>query len=139
MDVKNWYRSFSTRSRSIRLGSKHHDDIEGVNESFPKRSRSIRLGSKDQDDIEGVKESFPKSGGSKRSIWKNLWKKWSKEKKEKKKSRLESSRSVHVQVPCYDEYTYSQNFDKGFSLDEPDHLFKSFSVRYADPSKLLLK
>ncbi|MCD9640259.1 hypothetical protein HAX54_025460 [Datura stramonium] len=118
MDVKNWYRSFSTRSRSVRLGRNY-----------------------DHDDIEGVNESISESRGSKSSIWKVLWKKLSKEKKEKKKglSRLEFSRSVHVQVPRYDEYTYSQNFDNGFSLEEPDHLFKSFSVRYADPSKLLLK
>ncbi|CAN4094365.1 unnamed protein product [Withania somnifera] len=111
MDVKNWYRSFSTRSRSVRLGRNDHDDNEGVKEST-----------------------------SKSWIWKVLWKKLSKEKKEKKKGlRLEFSRSVHVQAPRYDEYTYSQNFDDGFNLDEPDHLFKSFSVRYADSSKLFLK
>ncbi|KAM3321022.1 hypothetical protein P3S67_008224 [Capsicum chacoense] len=74
MDVKNWYISFSTRSRSIRLGRNDNNE-----------------------DIGGVKESFPKSGGSKSSIWKVLWKKLSKEKKEKKKGlRLEFSRSVHV-------------------------------------------
>ncbi|KAK4727587.1 hypothetical protein R3W88_032504 [Solanum pinnatisectum] len=113
MDVKNWYRSFSTRSTSVRLGKNYNHD-----------------------DIEGVKESFSKSGGSKSSIWKVLWKKLSKEKKE---LRLEFSRSVHVRVPRYDEYTYSQNFDDGFiNCDEPDCFVKSFSVRYADPSKLIL-
>ncbi|MCD9640260.1 hypothetical protein HAX54_025461 [Datura stramonium] len=117
MDVKNWYRNFSTRSKSVRL------------------ARNCNHG-----DVEGVKESSSKSGGTKSSIWKVLWKKLSKEKKEKKKGiRLECSRSVHVQVPRYDEYTYSQNFDNGFSWNEPDHLFKSFSVRYANPSRLLLK
>ncbi|TMW80858.1 hypothetical protein EJD97_014307 [Solanum chilense] len=115
MDVKNWYRSFSTRSTSVRLRKNYNHD-----------------------DIEGVKESFSKSGGSKSSILKVLWKKLSKEKKEL--LRLKFSRSVHVQVPRYDEYTYSQNFDDGFinSCDEPDHFFKSFSVRYADSSKLIL-
>ncbi|OIT20582.1 hypothetical protein A4A49_37464 [Nicotiana attenuata] len=114
MDVKNWYRSFSTRS-----------------------TRSIQLGRNYQDEVEGVKETvFSKSGGSKSSIWKVLWKKLTKEKKEKKKGlRLEFSRSVHVQNPRYNEYTYAQNFDNGFNSDEPDHLFKSFSVRFADPSK----
>ncbi|MCD7459974.1 hypothetical protein HAX54_042467 [Datura stramonium] len=122
MDVKNWYRSFSTRSTSVRLGRnyKNHDD----------------------DDIDQgvIKESFSKNRGSKSSIWNVLWKKLSKEKKEKKKGliRFELSRSVHVQVPRYDEFTYSQNFDDGFNLEEPDHFFKSFSVRYADPSKLIL-
>lgn len=109
-------------------------DVKNLYRSFSKRSRSVRLGRSDHDDIEGVKESISKSGGSKSSIWKVLWKKLSKEKK--KGSRLECSRSVHVQIPRYDEYTYSQNFDDGFSCDEPDHLFKSFSVRYADSSKL---
>ncbi|WMV59978.1 hypothetical protein MTR67_053363 [Solanum verrucosum] len=107
MDVKNWYRSFSTRSTSVRLGKNYNHG-----------------------DIEGVKESFSKSGGSKSSIWKVLW---------KKGLRLKFSRSVHVQVPRYDEYTYSQNFDDGFiNYDEHDHFFKSFSVRYADPSQLIL-
>ncbi|KAM3383046.1 hypothetical protein P3S68_008621 [Capsicum galapagoense] len=112
MDVKNWYRSFSTRSTSVQLGRNYNHE-----------------------EIGGVKESFPKNEGSKSSFWKTLWKKLS---KEKKKLRLEFSRSVHVQVPRYDEYTYLQNFDDGFSLEEPDHLFKSFSVRYADPSTLIL-
>ncbi|WMV59979.1 hypothetical protein MTR67_053364 [Solanum verrucosum] len=111
MDMKNWYRSFSTRSKSVRLARNYNHD-----------------------DIERVKEPFSTSRGSKSSIWKVLWKKLSKEKK--KGSRHECSRSVHVQIPRYDEYTYSQNFDDGFSWDEPDHLFKSFSVRYADSSKL---
>lgn len=108
-------------------------DVKNLYRSFSKRSRSVRLGRSDHDDIEGVKESISKSGGSKSSILKVLWKKLSKEK-------LKFSRSVHVQVPRYDEYTYSQNFDDGFinSCDEPDHFFKSFSVRYADPSKLIL-
>ncbi|KAF3660042.1 hypothetical protein BC332_24468 [Capsicum chinense] len=117
MDVKNWYRSFSTRRKSVQLGRNDQDD-----------------------NIEGVKESISKSRGSKSSIWKVLWKKLSKEKKKKKNGlRLEFSRSVHVQAPRYDEFTYAQNFDDGFNLDEPDHLFKSFSVRYADSSKLLLE
>ncbi|TMW97472.1 hypothetical protein EJD97_005431 [Solanum chilense] len=113
-------------------------DVKNLYRSFSKRSRSVRLGRSDHDDIEGVKESISKSGGSKSSIWKVLWKMLSKEKKENKEG-LRRSRSVHVQISRYDEYTYSQNFDNGFSLDEPDHLLKSFSVRYADPSKLLLK
>ncbi|CAN4096361.1 unnamed protein product [Withania somnifera] len=116
MDVKNWYISFRTRSGSVRLGRNHNHD-----------------------DTEGVEESISESRGRKSSIWKALWKKLSKENKEKKKGhRLEFSRSIHVQVPHYDEFTYSQNFDDGLNRDEPDHFFKSFSVRYADPSKLIL-
>lgn len=112
MDVKNWYKIFSTRSRSIRLGRYYHDE------------KTV------------LKESFCKTRGTKSSIWKVLWKKMSKEKKEmNKRLRFESPKSVNVQVPRYDKYTYSQNFDNGFNWDEP----RSFSLRFADPSKLLLK
>ncbi|RZB95148.1 hypothetical protein D0Y65_019547 [Glycine soja] len=41
-------------------------------------------------------------------------------KKEKKKKKLFESASP-FQVP-YDQYTYSQNFDQGTALDEPDDL-----------------
>lgn len=43
-----------------------------------------------------------------------------------------------VQIP-YDVYTYSQNFDQGFARDEPDNLSRSFSVRFADPSRIFLR
>ena len=56
-------------------------------------------------------------------------------KKEKKKL-FESA--TPFQVP-YDPYTYSQNFDQGTALDEPDNLSRSFSVRFADPSRVLVK
>nr|GMC58797.1 putative arabinogalactan peptide, AGP [Ipomoea batatas] len=41
-------------------------------------------------------------------------------------------------IPSYDEYTYSQNFDKGSNWDEPDQLLRSFSVRYADRSRMMI-
>ncbi|GMI94805.1 hypothetical protein HRI_003149800 [Hibiscus trionum] len=49
---------------------------------------------------------------------------WMKLKKEKMK-----------RVP-YDPHTYSQNFDHGFTWDEPDNLSRSFSMRFANPSSL---
>jgi len=49
----------------------------------------------------------------------------------KEKNRL--FRSASFQVP-YDQHTYSQNFDQGTAIDEPDNLSRSFSVRFADPS-----
>ena len=60
---------------------------------------------------------------------------WIKFKKEKKKLFV-SSATLHVP---YDPYTYSQNFDQGNALDEPDNLSRSFSVRFADPSRILIK
>ncbi|KAK7358318.1 hypothetical protein VNO77_00245 [Canavalia gladiata] len=64
--------------------------------------------------------------------WKLLWMKLKKEKK-----KLFQSAS-HLHVP-YDQYTYSQNFDQGTALDEPENLSRSFSVRFADPSGILVK
>ena len=63
--------------------------------------------------------------------WKLLWMKIKREKK-----RLFES-AASFQVP-YDQQTYSQNFDQGTALDEPDNLSRSFSVRFADPSIVLV-
>ncbi|VFQ63070.1 unnamed protein product [Cuscuta campestris] len=117
-----WYRSFSTGGRSIRLGRRHY-------------APGLEHGG--DDDRAAARNGVARKG----SIWRQIWRKFSKEKtsknekKKKKNVLLEFSRSVHVQVPKYDEHSYSQNFDKGSNWDEPDRLFKSFSVRYADPSR----
>ncbi|KAJ6743598.1 hypothetical protein OIU85_017536 [Salix viminalis] len=39
----------------------------------------------------------------------------------------------------YDPDEYSQNFDQGIDWAEPEILSRSFSARYADPSRILLK
>ncbi|XP_073226409.1 uncharacterized protein [Cicer arietinum] len=65
--------------------------------------------------------------------WKMLWMKLKKE----KKKLFECASSTLQQVP-YDPYTYSQNFDQGTVFDEPDNLSRSFSVRFADPCKLIV-
>lgn len=62
---------------------------------------------------------------------------WVKLKKEMKK--LFGSASSPLQQVPYDPYTYSQNFDQGTALDDPDNLSRSFSVRFADPCRLLAK
>ncbi|KAK8660561.1 hypothetical protein V6N13_051483 [Hibiscus sabdariffa] len=58
---------------------------------------------------------------------------WMKLKKEKRKI-FESP----ARVP-YDPHTYSQNFDHGFTWDEPDNLSRSFSMRFANPSRVFLR
>ncbi|RAL37208.1 hypothetical protein DM860_004130 [Cuscuta australis] len=122
MEATNrWYRSFSTGGRSIQLG-RHHYYAPGLEHGYDDRA---------------ARNGLARKG----SIWRQIWRKFSKEKtsknEKKKKNVFEFSRSVHVQVPKYDEHSYSQNFDKGSSnWDEPDRLFKSFSVRYADPSRV---
>ncbi|XP_022638748.1 uncharacterized protein LOC111242007 [Vigna radiata var. radiata] len=95
-------------------------DIKGWRNSG---KREIHLGSCHHE-IEHVHSLAPKLR------WKLLWMKIKKEKK-----RLFQSASF--QVP-YDQHTYSQNFDQGTALYEPDNLSRSFSVRFADPSIVLV-
>ncbi|KZV28010.1 hypothetical protein F511_35238 [Dorcoceras hygrometricum] len=35
----------------------------------------------------------------------------------------------------YDQQSYMQNFDEGFGSTEPENLYRSFSARYADPTR----
>ncbi|PON94541.1 hypothetical protein TorRG33x02_095760 [Trema orientale] len=118
MDIRNWYSSGSKR-RSIRLGSYH-------NKIAPSSSTTQVL-------------------NPYKLIWKVLWRKL---KKEKKKI-FESPPAVPQRrrlVP-YDPYSYSQNFDQSFAWDDilhGDHdddnlISRSFSFRFADPSKIFLE
>ncbi|CAJ2656158.1 unnamed protein product [Trifolium pratense] len=58
---------------------------------------------------------------------------WRKIKREKKRSFRSSSR-----VFVYDPSSYLQNFDDGYSTD-PDNVSRSFSARFAAPSKIFEK
>lgn len=59
---------------------------------------------------------------------------WRKIKREKRRF-FSSSHVVHVQ---YDPSSYLQNFDDGYSTD-PDNVSRSFSARFAAPSKIFEK
>ncbi|XP_061359534.1 uncharacterized protein LOC133303621 [Gastrolobium bilobum] len=63
--------------------------------------------------------------------WKTLWRKIKKE----KRRFFRSSPVVHLQ---YDPWSYLQNFDDGYSTD-PDNVSRSFSARFAAPSKIFEK
>ncbi|KAK7325183.1 hypothetical protein VNO77_29325 [Canavalia gladiata] len=63
--------------------------------------------------------------------WRTFWRKMKRE----KRRLFSSSPVVHVQ---YDPNSYSQNFDDGYSTD-PDNLSRSFSARFAVPSKIFDK
>ncbi|KAG4945035.1 hypothetical protein D0Y65_039665 [Glycine soja] len=63
--------------------------------------------------------------------WRTFWRKI----KWEKRRLFSSSPAVHVQ---YDPSSYSQNFDDGYSTD-PDNLSRSFSARFAVPSKIFDK
>lgn len=61
------------------------------------------------------------------SRWRTLWRTIKGEKK----------KVFHSPITTYDPDEYSQNFDEGKASAEPDNLYRSFSVRYAKPSRFL--
>ncbi|KAL2463125.1 uncharacterized protein Fot_54362 [Forsythia ovata] len=66
---------------------------------------------------------------SKAPIWTLLWRKIKKEKKKK----FNCSNSMRF---TYDPYSYAQNFDQGLMWSDPDDLARSFSARFAVPSRI---
>ncbi|XVE98198.1 hypothetical protein REPUB_Repub03eG0084900 [Reevesia pubescens] len=92
--------------------------------------KTVCLG-RDYHEIGPLNSSPSNSSSSNKLKWKVLWMKLKKEKRK-------IFESDPVQVP-YDPYTYSQNFDQGFSWDEPDNLSRSFSMRFADPSRVFMR
>lgn len=65
-----------------------------------------------------------------RAKWEILWKKIRKgDYNDQKKSNLKSS--------SYDQISYAQNFDHGTAWQEPDNLSRSFSARFAHPSRII--
>ncbi|CAK7353388.1 unnamed protein product [Dovyalis caffra] len=65
--------------------------------------------------------------------WQRFWRKISRGKK-----KIFNMAPVTSQA-SYDPDEYSQNFDQGTDWDEPEILSRSFSARYADPSRILQK
>ncbi|KAI5394048.1 uncharacterized protein LOC127093859 [Lathyrus oleraceus] len=83
-------------------------------------TQNIRLG-----------RSYTKPHDRTKSAWQMLWRKL---KRDKKKIFGSSPR---MELGVYDEESYSKNFDKGSGWMEPDNLHRSFSSRYAHPSRIL--
>ncbi|XVF86595.1 hypothetical protein PTKIN_Ptkin18bG0055100 [Pterospermum kingtungense] len=71
---------------------------------------------------------------SKLPLWRLLWRKLMRE----KKKIFDCSSSTRVCV-SYDPYTYAQNFDQGLMSANPDDLSRSFSARFAVPSRVFEK
>ena len=65
--------------------------------------------------------------------WRALWRKIKRE----KRRFLSCSPAIHVHL-SYDPNSYSQNFDDGHSTD-PDNVVRSFSARFAVPSRIFVK
>ncbi|KAG8487704.1 hypothetical protein CXB51_018415 [Gossypium anomalum] len=61
--------------------------------------------------------------------WTNFWRKLRRERK-----KLFSSGGTFQ--ASYEPDAYSQNFDQGTGWAEPDNLSRSFSARFADPSRI---
>ncbi|CAL5327749.1 hypothetical protein CsSME_00007540 [Camellia sinensis var. sinensis] len=76
--------------------------------------------------------NFPLNG-SKLPIWSLLWKKI---KKEKKKIFDYSTTTIRF---TYDPNTYAQNFDEGLTWEDSDEVSRSFSARFAVPSRIFHK
>jgi len=74
------------------------------------------------------------SAESKTPRWRLLWRKMVKTKRKV----FDSSSSAQVYL-TYDPYTYSQNFDDGLVMSHPDDSSRSFSARFAVPSRIFEK
>ncbi|KAK7260739.1 hypothetical protein RIF29_27026 [Crotalaria pallida] len=83
--------------------------------------QSIRLGRS------YTKPHYLSSYDGPKPVWQMLWRKM---KSDKKRKMLRSSSR-------YDAESYSMNFDQGTGWMEPDNIPRSFSSRYADPSRIL--
>ncbi|KAL5558789.1 hypothetical protein UlMin_035000 [Ulmus minor] len=86
------------------------------------RSHTIRLGESNYD--------MTQAG------WRSFWRKIRKEKKRKTLSTTKNFSSSVTFQASYDPNAYSKNFDQGMGWMEPDNLSRSFSARFADPSRL---
>lgn len=64
--------------------------------------------------------------GTKLPMFEMLWRKLRKHKK-----------NTTTMEGVYDPETYSKNFDQGVGSMEPENLCRSFSARFADPSRIL--
>ncbi|CAI9114104.1 OLC1v1014744C1 [Oldenlandia corymbosa var. corymbosa] len=59
--------------------------------------------------------------------------------KREKKRMMESKSNATSMRFSYDPFSYSQNFDQGFTWADPDDLSRSFSARFAVPSRIFDK
>ncbi|KAI3468250.1 hypothetical protein Pfo_024913 [Paulownia fortunei] len=86
------------------------------------RSKSVRLGQKNYVQTEN---EYPNHK------WLMFWRRIRRAKKK-------SSESTLAMQKTYDPESYLQNFDEGSGRIEPDNLYRSFSARYANPSRFNL-
>ncbi|KAL5783237.1 hypothetical protein ACOSP7_008266 [Xanthoceras sorbifolium] len=73
-----------------------------------------------------------KSSSPSNSRWRMIWNKII-----KRERRKVSQSPGGTWQASYEPDEYSQNFDHGMGWTEPDNLYRSFSARYANPSRIL--
>ncbi|KAM1247261.1 hypothetical protein TB2_043370 [Malus domestica] len=96
----------------------------GIREWRNSRSQSIRL---------GHNYDMPSNYNKSHTGWQKFWKRF----KIQRKKNFGSSTVTPQAQASYDPDTYSKNFDQGTGWMEPDNLPRSFSARFADPSRVL--
>lgn len=80
------------------------------------------------------RSNSPGNYDGRKTVWQMLWRKLRRNKK-KVFSSSTPSPSI-VDGGGYDEETYSMNFDEGTGWMDPDNLPRSFSARFAHPSRI---
>ncbi|CAI0408536.1 unnamed protein product [Linum tenue] len=93
------------------------------------RSKSVHHHQSSSSPADGGYSRRPAGRGG--NIWQALWRKINRRK-----------RSIFRAATCtstsaYEPEEYSMNFDQGTGWAEPDNLPRSFSARFADPSRIL--
>lgn len=124
MGIKEWN---SRKSQSFTFGrSSSSSRKENQNQQ-----QCIKLGHKfDENDV------YDHQG----SKWKMLWKKIKREKQRILSSNNSFNQRIHGStIAAYDPEAYSRNFDEGLECKEPEYLTRSFSARFADPSRIVQK
>ncbi|GAB4837370.1 hypothetical protein Ancab_002247 [Ancistrocladus abbreviatus] len=94
----------------------------GIKNWSNSRSQSIRLG----------RSCSRREDVNPRPKWKMIWRIIKKE-----TDKIFGSSTHPTATPLsYDPDAYSRNFDEGCGLSEPEYLSRSFSARFADPSRI---
>ena len=109
LEIANWC---STRRRTRRF-ERRFDDDDYYDEEF--------------DGGEDYQVTTRTASGVMR--WRGIWRRIVKE----KRKIFDSGAPTHEP---YDPYTYAQNFDEGSAWVEPENLSRSFSARFAVPSRM---
>ncbi|KMT16916.1 hypothetical protein BVRB_2g043880 [Beta vulgaris subsp. vulgaris] len=126
MGIKEWN---SKKSQSFTFGrSNSSRRKEKINQQQQQQQQQcIRLGQKCAQNDEY----------DQKSRWKMLWKKIKKEKQRIFSSNNSFNNHIHGStIAAYDPEAYSRNFDEGLECKEPEYLTRSFSARFADPSRI---